>query len=185
MKTLRVSYRISLAVAFVLMVCTAAKGQTIDFTLTSPSTQNASDGSVVGFDATVTDVNPSVDVYLNGDSGSGAGSLTLDDSPFTGGFPLYLGPPVPPDLTSVTTYTGLLFNVDVPPGTPVGSYDGSFIIQGGADGGASDTLGTVNFTVNVVPEGGASSMYLLLAGGVCFGAMALRSRKKQKAGASA
>jgi hypothetical protein len=67
----------------------------------------------------------------------------------------------------------LLFNVAVPLGTPDGSYSGSFAIQGGSDSSAGDTLGAVDFTVQVttVPEGGTEAIYLLLAAAICFGAL--------------
>ena len=156
--------------ALVLLSGTAAKAQVIDFTLTSPAYQTAAPGAIVAFDATVSDADPSADVYLNSDSTSGA--LPVDDGPFSS-FPVYLGPPVPPDATSVITYTGLLFNVAVPLGTPDGSYSGSFAIQGGSDSSAGDTLGAVDFTVQVttVPEGGTEAIYLLLAAAICFGAL--------------
>jgi hypothetical protein len=85
-----------------------------------------------------------------------------------------------------STYDGLLFNVDVPLGTS-GLYSGSFTINGLADGDVNGLSVTQDFNVYVqsVPEGGASSLYLLLAGGVCFGVMVLRARKARKAGASA
>ena len=67
-------------------------------------------------------------------------------------------------------------------------YANEFNILGGADGNAQSIVGTITFDIQVVPavpEGGAASLYLLLAGGVCFGAMVLRTRKAKKAGASA
>lgn len=48
-----------------------------------------------------------------------------------------------------------------PPGTPFGTYPGTFTLLGGANGNASDTLGTVNFAL-VTPE--PSSIVLMMTG---------------------
>jgi len=135
-------------------VAAFANTDTITFTLTNPDVSVYPPGGGVTFDATVSAPSGnSGDVFLNGDSFSVDGPLTLDDSDFFANFPLSLAPGA--------SFTGDLFVVTVPPGTLDGAYLGSFTLLGGADGGAQDSLGTVNFSVNV-PE--PSSISLLLAG---------------------
>jgi hypothetical protein len=50
----------------------------------------------------------------------------------------------------------------VPPGTPFGTYLGTFTIEGGSNGSATDKLGTVNFSLITTPE--PSSILLSLTG---------------------
>jgi hypothetical protein len=190
MGILKVSLILPLISAGFLLFGNSAEAQTTDFTFTlDEAYQVASPGETVGFTATVTNTG-STDLYLPSDSFQVASPLAVDDSPF-GNFP-----PTPPPATpyngylapsgTYSTYDGLLFNVDVPLGTS-GLYSGSFTINGLADGDVNGLSVTQDFNVYVqsVPEGGASSLYLLLAGVVCFGVMVLRARKARKASASA
>ena len=64
-----------------------------------------------------------------------------------------------------------LFTVDIPNGTPVGLYAGSFEILGG---GPSDqnVVGTATFDVQITPEPG--SLLLLATGLFALGVMARR-----------
>ncbi|HLI30899.1 MAG TPA: PEP-CTERM sorting domain-containing protein, partial [Terriglobia bacterium] len=62
-----------------------------------------------------------------------------------------------------TSVTEDLFVLTVPPNSPAGDFLGTYTLLGGADGGASTTLGTVNFSLTtVLPE--PSSIVLLLTG---------------------
>jgi hypothetical protein len=78
----------------------------------------------------------------------------LDDSDFFTNFPLSLAPGA--------IFTGDLFVLTVPPDTPFGTFLGTFTLLGGANGSASDPLGTVNFSLVTTPE--PSSILLLLTG---------------------
>ena len=125
-----------------LLAGAAAKADPLNITLTSPY-QYGSASSVVAFDATVTN-ETSQTVYLNSDSFNVDSPLTVDDSPYFSNFPL--------SLEAGDSFTGELFAVDIPTGTPVGLYSGSFEITDGSGTAASDILGTANFNVDVTPE---------------------------------
>jgi len=101
----------------------------------------AGQSSTLEFIGTLSDPT-TTDVFLNGDLSALDPSLTVDDSPFFTFAPLFL--------PGGGTYSGPFFDVLVLPGTPSGSYSGSFTIQGGANANAFDDLATQNFTVNVV-----------------------------------
>ena len=142
---------LSLTTASLLLAGTAAKADSFSITLT-PAFQSG-DQSVFAFDATVTN-NSTNTVYLNGDNTFVDSPLTVDDSPFNNNWPFTLGPD--------DSFSGLLFNVDVPPGT-LGDYSGSFQVLGGYDNSSElNTLGTANFEVEVTPE--PSSIFLLGTG---------------------
>jgi hypothetical protein len=200
MKRLNGALLLSLTVAG-LMFGPAANAQDTNFTFTLGTTalQVTTSGGQVTFDGAVTN-GDAYQLYLNSDS-SGFDTqpqptntyppLTLDDTYFNG-FPLSLTPSGNAGDSYGVSQPQALFTVTVPAGTPVGSYNGYFTIVGGSDSSYIDPitnqLGTAEFTVDVtsaVPEGGASSLYLLLAGVVCFGVMVLRARKARKASASA
>jgi len=153
MRILRRSLVLSLTIVGFLLAGTAAKADPLTITLASAfqSVDSVAGGNPI-FVATV--ANTSADtVYLNADSSTLAGPLTLDDSPYFNNFPL--------DLTAGQSYTAELFDVTVPPGTPTGLYAGDFEIIGGGESDYTDVAGTVNFDVNV-PE--PSSLVLLLTG---------------------
>jgi hypothetical protein len=131
----------------------AAYADTLNFTLTSPNPTFESPGTYA-FEATVSaPLSNGGNLYLNGDSYNVTGPLGIDDSDF------FLNAPL--DLAPGDSFTGDLFEVIVPPGTLDGTYAGTFSILGGADGGASNVLGTVSFAATV-PE--PSSIVLLLSG---------------------
>jgi hypothetical protein len=91
-------------------------------------------------------------VFLNGNSYNVTAPVTLDNNDFFNNFPLSLAPG--------KSFSGGLFVLTVAPGSPFGTYLGSFTLQGGADGNASNNLGTVSFSITTTPE--PSSMVLLL-----------------------
>jgi hypothetical protein len=150
--------RMTLAVAALLTIglsSAAAYADTITFTLTNSTGFVDVTGGSLTFDATVSaPAGNSAPVFLNGDSFNMTAPVTLDDSDFFGTFPLSLAPGA--------SFTGDLFVLTVPPGTAFGTYLGTFTLVGGADGSASDTLGTVNFSLVTTPE--PSSIMLLLTG---------------------
>ena len=162
MKDLKRLMVLSLTSASLLLACTAAKADSFSITLI-PAFQTG-DRTVFASDATV--VNNSDDtVYLNGDNTFVDAPLSVDDSPFNSEWPFTLGPG--------DSYSGLLFNVDVPPGT-LGDYSGYFQVLGGYDNSTElNTLGTANFEVEVTPE---PTTILLLGTGVLSLAGTLRRR---------
>ena len=150
--------KMALAVAALLTIglsSAAAYADTITFTLTNPTGYVEVTGGSLTYDATISaPASNGAPVFLNGDSFDITAPVTLDDNDFFANFPLSLAPGA--------SFTGDLFVLTVPPNTPFGVFLGTFTLLGGADGSASDTLGTVNFSVTTVPE--PSSMVLLLTG---------------------
>jgi hypothetical protein len=111
---------------------------------------------VLAFDATVTN-NSSQTEYLNADSFNVDSPLTLDDSPFYNNYPLFLG--------AGDSFTGVLFNVDVPATTPEGLYAGSFEIIGGTSPlDDTDVIGSATFNVNVPEPASLILLFTCLAG---------------------
>ncbi len=153
MKRLRYARVLFLALACLLLAGSAATADSLSIDLLAPY-QTGVPGDVVVFDATVTN-NPDATVYLNGDFTYVDSPLILDDSPYFNDYPLTLAPGEP--------YTGVLFNVDIPLGTPAGLYTGYFQITGGTDSSSEDVLGTADFDVaTMAPE--PSSLLLILTG---------------------
>src|SRR5215471_5148923 len=164
MKILRNLPVTPIAIACLLLASTAAKAGTLSITLLAPFQSGAA--KVFAFDATVTNTSGST-VFLNADAFSVASPLMVDDSPF---FltPIFLGPS--------NSFTGLLFNVDVPVGTPVGVYTGSFEILGSADPADTTTVaGSAVFNVQATPE--PSGLILVLMGFAGVGGSILRRRR--------
>ena len=152
-------FKMTLAVAALLTIglsSAATYADTITFTLMNPDRSAKMTGEILTYDATVfAPASNSAAVFLNGDSFNVTAPTILDDSGFLSNFPLSLAPG--------TSFTGELFMLTVPPGTPVGTFVGTFTLLGGANGNAGDTLGTVNFSATVAtPE--PSSVVLLLTG---------------------
>lgn len=158
MKSMKSLLVLSLMTAGLLLAGSAAKADTLTLTLAYPD-QSGVGGELLTFDATLTDIDPTEVIYLNADIPYVDSPLVIDDSPFFNFYPLSLNPPA--------TYTGELFTVFIPDGTPLGLYTGSFQILGGSDGNAQDVLASANFNVQVTPE--PSSLLLLLTGMIGLG----------------
>jgi hypothetical protein len=166
MKGLKGFSLLSVVIAALLLSAPAAKAYSLpadSYTITfiAPN-QSAVAGSTVEFDAIITNLDPSNYLYLNGDSTASLDSpLTLDDSAFWA----YVWPaPLNPSGISGDSYTGELFTVTVPLGTPVGTYEGEFDLLGGSNGGDSNLLGADDFTITVIVTPEPSSLVLLLTG---------------------
>jgi hypothetical protein len=101
--------------------------------------------------------------------------LAVDDSPYNNNYPL--------SLDDGDSYTGVLFNLDLPADTPLGDYTGYFAIVGGATDSSQDIVGVADFNVVVTPE---PSTFLLLASGIAGLAAPLRlhARRRRHAWAS-
>jgi hypothetical protein len=150
--------KLTLAVAALLTIglsSAAAYADTITFTLTDPTGYVVHTGGSLTFDATVSaPASNGAPVFLNGDSFNVTAPITLDDSDFFSDFPLSLAPG--------TSFTGDLFVLTVPPNSPFGTFLGTFTLEGGANGNADSTLGTVSFDLITTPE--PSSIVLSLTG---------------------
>ena len=151
--------KMTLAVAALLAIVlssAAAYADTLTFTLTNPNGDIlASTGGSLTYAATVSaPASNGAAVFLNGDSFNVTAPITLNDSDFFNNFPLSLVPG--------TSFTGDLFVLTAPPGSPFGTFLGTFTLLGGADGNASDPLGTVSFSLVTTPE--PSSFVLSLTG---------------------
>lgn len=153
MKHMKQFGAVLLAGAAILLTSVYAHADSVSLTLQDPYLETASPGT---FDFTATVSAPSTNTgveYLNSDSFSVTEpsltlpQLTLNDSGFFNNFPIFMNPG--------SSFTGSLFTVTVPAGTPEGIYAGSFTILGGEDGGAgtaANMLATVDFNVQVTPE---------------------------------
>jgi PEP-CTERM motif len=150
--------KLTLAVAALLTIglsSAAAYADTITFTLTDSTGYVVHTGGSLTFDATVSAPSSNgAPVFLNGDSFNVTAPITLDDSDFFNDFPLSLAPGA--------SFTGALFVLTVPPNTAFENFLGTFTLEGGANGNASNTLGTVNFDLITTPE--PSSIMLMLTG---------------------
>ncbi len=147
------------ACAATLLPSSAAFADTITMSLDTP-VQAGLAGSTLSFTGTISaPLANEATVFLNGDAETLTSPLTLDDSGFFG---------LPASLDPGDSASGLLFTISLAPDIAPGIYTGSFEILGGADGGAEDTVGSVDFEVDVpatsapVPE--PESLLLLATG---------------------
>jgi hypothetical protein len=152
MKSLKSLPIFFLAIACFLLAGAAAKASPLSIALAAPF--QSGEGGIFAFNATVTNNSNQV-VYLNSDAFNVDSPLTLDDSPFNDSYPFFLD--------AGDSYTGVLFNVDVPEGTPLGLYTGQFEILGGGPSDDTDVAGSADFDVSLTPE---PSSFLLFGAGV-------------------
>jgi hypothetical protein len=169
MKSLRSLLLLPLTIVAFLVAATAANADPLSITFDSPY-QNVAQGGTVTFTVTVTNLDPTNTVYLNGDSFNLDAPLSLDDSGFWDNSPLSLGP-------SSSSGDFELFTVSAP-FDAVGLYSGSFEILGGDPSDFTDVVGSANFNVNVTPE---PSTLLLLGSGLVGLATTVRRRRAQRA----
>jgi len=155
MKSFRSLLVLSLTIASLLVAGTLARADAVTITLNSPFQVGSLSGEVLAFSGTITNTTAGTE-YLNGDNTYVDSPLVFDDSPFNNNAPLSLG--------AGASYTGVLFNIDIPPGTPVGLYTGDFQILGGPDNSSelNPLEAPADFDVYVTPEPG--SLLLLLTG---------------------
>ena len=131
----------------------------ITLTILNP-TQSIAPGQTITFDATIAADSTNADnVFLNSDNVTVTDadqSFTIDDSDFFNNFPAFIAPG--------ESFTAGLFTITDTGSIPE-AFSGTFIVEGGADGDASDTLATAQFgspAGSVIPE--PSSLLLLGTG---------------------
>jgi hypothetical protein len=152
---------LSMFLLVVFLPAASAWADTIGLVLSNP-VQAGAPGSTLSFDATVSaPLSNGATVFLNSDNYGVdiPGGNTIDDSGFLLNFPLSLDPG--------DTFSGTLFSVTLPTDLAIGNYNGFFEILGGTAGDSQDSLATVDFQVDAVPE--PNTGVLLTTG---FGALA-------------
>jgi hypothetical protein len=145
-----------LAAVTILLSTPAAYGDSLTFTLLTPSQMTlGGQAATLSFYATVSAPNSNTGTeYLNSASFVVGTPTTLDDSNFAN-FPYTLDPG--------QSYTDLLFTIFVPANIPFGDYSGSFTILGGSDNSSTDALAKASYDIGVTPE---PSSFVLLATGL-------------------
>lgn len=137
-----------LALGLVLLLAGTSRAQLL-VTLT-PAGLSGFPGTTLRFAGTLVNTGAS-ELFLNADAFSlSSPDLTLDDTKFFA---------VPPLLAGGASFSGELFDVLIAPTAAVGTYSGSFTVQGGASNTVFDPLATGNFQVTViVPEPGTGAL---------------------------
>lgn len=160
----------------------AAQAQTsaaLTFTLT-PMAQTGAPGSTLFFTGMLSNPSLTSTVFLNGDSvtfNAPVPGLTLNDAPFLSNAPAALGPVI----SGSNTYSGGFFNVALGSSAAPGTYFGTFLVLGGANGSAQDTLASSSFTVIVgapspVPE--PSSFALFAVAGLGMAGLVFQAHRR-------
>lgn len=144
MKNLRSPLVLFLSIAYFLFAGPMAKADSLMITLAEP--YQSGDSSLFVFDGTISNTTDKT-VYLNGDNVYVDSPLIFDDSPFSGSTST-----IPFSLAAGASYTGLLFDIDVPSGTSLVLYTGYFDLTGGFNSAVNDTLGEAIFNIEVTPQ---------------------------------
>jgi hypothetical protein len=151
----------------------AARADTVTFTMVDSTGDIPSTGGSLTYEATVSaPLSNGAGVFLNGVSFDITSPIVLADTDFFVDFPFFLAPGA--------TFTGDLFVLTAAAGTLPNTYQGAFTLLGGANGNASNELGTADFNV-VVTNGSLSpvpepSSIALLSTGLLGAAGVVRKR---------
>jgi PEP-CTERM motif len=162
----------SVLLAAVFMLPSAAHADTINFVLNNP-TQSGAPGSTLTYSATVTAPGTNGGaVSLDADNFTGSGPFVIDDSSFFNNFPLSLDPS--------QSYTGTLFTLFIPNGTPAGLYTGGSVQIFFSDVTGLQSYVSQDFVVDIpgsspVPEPGT---WVLLVTGTGLLAAVVYSRRR-------
>ncbi len=156
-----------------LVICTAARADSIGITLTE-TTVSGTAGSTVEFFATLTNLSSST-IFLNGDSSTTSSAfLTVSDNPFNNNAPLSLAP-------GASSGPFELFDVLIAAGTAPGVYTlNDFTILGGLTGPDFNSVGSTTFTVDVVSPVPEPATLVLVGSGLLGLVIRRRIKTKQK-----
>ncbi|HEY2329150.1 MAG TPA: hypothetical protein VGI63_04995 [Verrucomicrobiae bacterium] len=130
---------------FTLMLATVAQAN-LAFVLT-PAARSGVGSNEVFFAATMTNANPTTNLYLNdlqlSFTNAATNYLAADTNVFFAN--------VPGILLTNETYTDIVFGVSINPSTPRGNYSGTVSILGGANIFATNNLASQTFQISLVP----------------------------------
>ena len=143
-----------------------------------PATVTIAPGGEATFNGSITN-STAADIFLNQmaftfSPPAGGSNFTEDTSVFFGNVPGILSPG--------QTYTGPIFGLISLPSTPVGPYNGTAFVQGGADPAETFNQGSANFTVLVssaqaTPE---PSAVAVVGAGFMGGLIGLRKLRRRR-----
>jgi hypothetical protein len=170
MKIMKTALSLSITLLATLALAMPATADTLNLVLSNPD-QTGIPGTTLTFDATASAPSSNTGtIFLNGDGFNvNLVGASIDDSDFIN-FPLSLDPG--------DSSEGSLFTVTLPSTLAPGTYTGFFSILGGSDGGAQDTIATVNFEIDAPAATPEPGTLLLLATGLTLLAALLYSRSK-------